>query len=168
MSAPIQIVDKNDQPLGAATRQEAWAKGLIHRVVRVMIEDGHGNLLLQHRHPNKDTYPDCWDNSVAGHVDAGESYSEAAKREMQEELGLEDLPLQEIGYYYVDSEWHGLKKQQFCRTYKAITTETPAKLEPGKIDAVRWFSIEEAKQLVREHPEQVSDGLRQVIERFYA
>lgn len=167
MSAPIMIVDEDDRPIGQATKQEAWDKGLIHRVVRIMLEDGEGRVLLQHRSPTKDIFPDTWDNSVAGHVDAGEDYYDAAVRELREELGLEGLELEEIGTYRSNETWKGHRFNRFTRVYRVRANVMPKRLEVGKVDDARWFSLEEAKSLVRDRPDQVSDGLRQVIEQYY-
>src|SRR5664279_859085 len=102
MNLPIIIVDEDDRPIGQATKPEVWAQGLRHRIVRIMIENDQGELLLQHRTPTMALYPNRWDNSVGGHVDAGEDYLTAAKRELDEELGITDTPLQEMGYYASD------------------------------------------------------------------
>lgn len=166
MSKPIQIVDENDQPVGSATKQEMREKGLWHRVVRVMIENDQGQVLLQHRSPTKDIFPNTWDNSSAGHVDAGEAYEAAAKRELKEELGLE-LPLTEIGRYVSRSHWQQYPLNRFTRVYKAKANELPKALEPGKVDDARWWDVAAVKQLIHNHPDQTSDGLREVIERFY-
>jgi isopentenyldiphosphate isomerase len=168
MSAPILIVDEHDKPVGSATKPEAWAQGLWHRVVRIMLEDGKGNVLLQHRTPTKDIYPNCWDNSAAGHVDAGEEgYDTAAYRELHEELGLNGLKLVEIGEYTDQHDWHGLHMNRFVKVYTALITGTPSSPEHDKIDDVRWFTIADAKKLVAGDPDHVTDGLSQVIERFY-
>lgn len=167
MSKPIVIVDEDDRPIGQATKQEAWDKGLIHRVVRIMIEDGQGRVLLQHRSPTKDIFPDTWDNSVAGHVDAGEEYDAAAVRELREELGLEGLQLEAVGRYRSGETWKGHRLNRFTHVYRVRATVEPKRLEAGKIDDARWFAIEEVRSLVRDHPDKVSDGLRQVIERYY-
>ncbi|HEV7454291.1 MAG TPA: NUDIX domain-containing protein [Candidatus Saccharimonadales bacterium] len=167
MSAPILIVDEHDNPVGSATKQEAWAQGLWHRIVRITLEDGQGNVLLQHRSPTKDIYPNCWDNSAAGHVDAGEDYDTAAYRELHEELGLNGLKLLEIGAYIDEHTWQGYRMKRFVKVYTALITGTPSSAEPDKIDDVRWFTIADAKKLVAEDPGHASDGLVQVIERFY-
>lgn len=166
MSLPIMIVDEDDRPVGQATKQEAWDQGLIHRVVRLMIHNSKGQILLQHRSPTKDIFPNCWDNSSAGHVDAGEDYEAAMRRELREELRLE-VPFTELGSYRSDETWKGHRFNRFTRCYKAVTDKTPTKFEAGKVIGARWFTLDEVKQLVSDHPDQVTDGLRQVIERYY-
>ncbi|HEV2403066.1 MAG TPA: NUDIX domain-containing protein [Candidatus Saccharimonadales bacterium] len=167
MSAPIMIVDDHDRPIGAATKQQAWQQGLWHRVVRIVLEDGHGKVLLQHRSPTKDIYPNCWDNAAAGHVDAGEDYDTAAYRELREELGLADLTLEKVGQYRHRGVWHGLLMNRFVAIYRSTIAVTPESHEPHKIDAVRWFTIEEIKRLLEEHPTQVADGLVEVFVQLY-
>jgi 8-oxo-dGTP diphosphatase len=47
----------------------------------------NGAVLLVHRSPTRRAYPDLWD-LPGGHVEAGESESQALAREMHEELGV--------------------------------------------------------------------------------
>jgi len=164
---PIQIVDEQDNPVGAATKKEAWSQGLIHRIVRVMLEDENGLVLLQKRSADKELYPNCWDESVSGHVDANESYDKAALREMKEELGIE-VPLTKVGTYYVDFTWKAYKLKRFNAFYKGkITHQSVLKLSAEEVAGTQWFTIAEVKNLVKHDPEHVTDGLRQVIEHFY-
>jgi 16S rRNA (adenine1518-N6/adenine1519-N6)-dimethyltransferase len=167
MSKPIQTVDEHDRPVGTATKQEAWEKGLAHRIVRIMLHDKQGRVLLQHRSPTKDIFPDCWDNSAAGHVDAGEDYLAAAIREVEEELGLTGVELTEIGYYRTDETWKGHRFNRFTRCYRGKIDQTPQKLEAGKVDDVRWFTVDDVRRLIKNHPDKVSDGLLQVFARYY-
>ena len=44
--------------------------------------------LLQKRCANKKLYPNTWDIAVGGHISAGEDALLSAKRELEEELGL--------------------------------------------------------------------------------
>lgn len=165
--ALIQIVDKKDRLIGKAGKDEAWKRGLIHRVVRIMIEDGKGNVLLQKRMSTKPLYPGRWDNSTAGHVDAGETYEQAAKRELFEEIGLKDVAFKEIGYFYAESkfEWRIMKK--FAKVYKLIMTKTPTNLGKDEVAEVKWFAVDKVKRMIAENPEQFTDGVLQVFERHY-
>lgn len=44
-------------------------------------------VLLGHRHPTRNYYPDCWD-VPGGHVERGESGPSALRRELREEIGI--------------------------------------------------------------------------------
>jgi isopentenyldiphosphate isomerase len=166
VSAPIQIVDEDDKPVRAATKQEAWEQGLLHRVVRIMIENSKGELLLQMRAPDKDIFPSCWDDSSAGHVDAGEDYDVAAYRELEEELGITGQKLEEVGKFRSNETIDSNIYNRFAKVYrlKLDIRLSDLRLEQGKVTAARWFTVDEVKALVKEHPEQVTDGLRQVVE----
>lgn len=90
----FEIVDEEDRVIGLAPRSRCHGDpSLIHRVAHVLVFNRHGELLLQKRSENKDIQPGRWDTSVGGHLSPGESYLEAAYREMAEELGIRGIPL---------------------------------------------------------------------------
>jgi 16S rRNA (adenine1518-N6/adenine1519-N6)-dimethyltransferase len=89
------VVDRLDRILRYAARSEVHGDNLRHRAVHILIFNERGELYLQQRSRCKDRHPLLWDSSAAGHVMAGESYDEAAKRELQEELGI-NVPLKNV------------------------------------------------------------------------
>jgi 16S rRNA (adenine1518-N6/adenine1519-N6)-dimethyltransferase len=89
------VVDEADHVLRAASRPEVHGNNLLHRAVHILIFNKIGEVYLQKRSPYKDRHPRLWDSSTAGHVDAGEEYDEAARRELREELGI-DVPLERV------------------------------------------------------------------------
>jgi isopentenyldiphosphate isomerase len=114
--ANITYVNELDEILGYGPKQKAIDEGLRHRISRVFIFDGSGNLIIQKRGPNM-SLPGKWDQSAAGHVDEGETYEQAAYRELQEELGLEGVPLSLIGNFYSEERDDGLVKKRFNAVY---------------------------------------------------
>lgn len=82
------VVDENDKIVSKATRQECHVKGLLHRAVDIVIINSKHEILLQKRSVTKDLYKGYWAISASGHVTYGDSYEEAAKREMEEEIGI--------------------------------------------------------------------------------
>jgi 16S rRNA (adenine1518-N6/adenine1519-N6)-dimethyltransferase len=83
------VVDENDRLMGSASRAEVHGNNLRHRAVHMLIFNDAGEVYLQKRSRRKDRHPLLWDSSAAGHVNAGEGYDEAARRELNEELGIE-------------------------------------------------------------------------------
>jgi 16S rRNA (adenine1518-N6/adenine1519-N6)-dimethyltransferase len=81
------VVDENDRILRYAHRSEVHGNNLRHRAVHILIFNHADQVYLQQRSRWKDRHPLKWDSSAAGHVGDGESYDEAAQRELQEELG---------------------------------------------------------------------------------
>lgn len=92
----FDIVDELNQVTGQGTRREIHEGSLRHRAVHMFLVNKHGAVLLQKRSLWKDRQPGKWDSSAAGHLDAGESYEEAAVRELKEELGVSGCGLQKI------------------------------------------------------------------------
>ena len=89
------VVDENDRIRRYASRSEVHGNNLRHRAVHILIFNQAGETYLQHRSRSKDRHPLKWDSSAAGHVTAGETYDETARRELKEELGVA-VPLERI------------------------------------------------------------------------
>src|SRR6267378_4049705 len=133
MAHKILVVDENDKPIGEFSKDEVWQKGLLHRIVRIMVEDEQGRILLQKRSMDVDTFPGCWDHSAAGHVDAGEDYEEAAKRELQEELGISNATLYKVAVYRTNNIFNGRKLNRFNALYKAtVNSKQPLNLQESE------------------------------------
>jgi 16S rRNA (adenine1518-N6/adenine1519-N6)-dimethyltransferase len=85
----FDVVDEDNNIIAQHPRGKVHAEGLRHRAVHIFVLNKHGELFLQKRSHLKDMCPGLWDSSAAGHLDAGENYADCARRELQEELGIE-------------------------------------------------------------------------------
>src|SRR6266516_2789427 len=83
MDERFPIVDKNDRTLRYASRSEVHGNNLRHRAVHILIFNHAGDVYLQQRSRWKDRHPLKWDSSAAGHVAAGETYDDTARRELK-------------------------------------------------------------------------------------
>ncbi|MCC5877864.1 MAG: NUDIX domain-containing protein [Candidatus Sumerlaeia bacterium] len=133
----LPVVDEKDQLVGEAPRRRVHMEKLRHRAVHVVVEDGHGKVLLQLRSRGKDSFPLWWDISVGGHVDSGEDYLTAARREIGEELGISG-ELREVARRDAapDSGW------EFVRIYTCQSTG-PFAPPPDEIEDTRWVDAAE-------------------------
>jgi 16S rRNA (adenine1518-N6/adenine1519-N6)-dimethyltransferase len=84
----FDVVDEKDRVVGTFSRDHVHVNNLRHRAVHILLFNSAGEIYLQRRTPWKDRNPGLWDSSAAGHVDAGETYAQAAERELREELGV--------------------------------------------------------------------------------
>ncbi len=165
---PIQIVNDRDEPIGGASLDETHKKGLLHRVVVIFIQDTNGRLLIQKRGPNVATHANKWDVSSAGHVDQGETYVDAAYREMAEELGLRGFELEAVDTIRRRTVIGDRIIDRFIGVFKTvIPAGTPIILQESEVSEVRWLGATDLKRLIVDHPEQLHDELPDLINRYY-
>lgn len=85
----LDIYDENNNYLGySLDRKEAHDKNLWHYHVSAWIMNYDGEILLQQRSFSKKKNPGKW-TKTGGHVSADETCTQAIKREIFEEIGLE-------------------------------------------------------------------------------
>lgn len=155
--ANIIYVDKDDNEIGSGSSREAHEKGIIHRVVRIYLYNSKGELLAQKRSEHIRSNPGLWAESVAGHVDVGETYRQAAEREMKEEIGISNVELIELKKIYTEEkDAHKLKKR-FTTLYRG-SYDGEFEIDPEEVAEVRWMSLAEFRREMHEHPERFSDG----------
>lgn len=132
------IVNERDEIIGKADKEEIAARGLICRVAFIMLANSKGELILHQRAATKKAYPLYWSGAAAGHLIAGESYEDGAKRELMEEIGVE-VPLEFVDKFYseVDREMVGV----FLGFY-----DGPVKIEPHEVAQVANFSPEKLER----------------------
>lgn len=118
MDELIDIVDENGKPTGKTElKSNIHKKGYYHNTVHIWFYTIDGEILLAQRSAKKTICPLLWDVSVAGHIDAGETIKQAAKREIKEEIGIKvsKKKLKKIGVYkcfqtydngIIDNEFH--------------------------------------------------------------
>src|SRR3989338_2103511 len=84
----VDIVDDNGNEIGfSKLKSEVHMDGDWHKSSHVWIVKDK-KILLQKRSEKKKFFPGRFDVACAGHVKAGESYTNAALREIEEELGI--------------------------------------------------------------------------------
>ncbi|MGO3344858.1 MAG: NUDIX hydrolase [Marinomonas sp.] len=97
----ITLVDKDNIVIGETPRRLMNFQEDYHRVTYILVFNKEGNLIIQKRTDNKAFCPGYYGVTTGGVVDSGESYFDAAHRELQEELGV-DLPLTSQGVFLTE------------------------------------------------------------------
>jgi isopentenyl-diphosphate delta-isomerase type 1 len=92
------VVDEEDRVIGKETRVKCHKSRLIHRSVYIFLVNSKKEVFIQKRSMAKDLYPGYYTGSATGHVNYGETYDQAALRELDEELGIK-APLKRLGKF---------------------------------------------------------------------
>lgn len=79
----LDIYDENKNYLGKEERSKVHEIGAWHKTVHCWLYDNLGNVYFQIRSDEKKGY-----TTASGHLQAGETVSDAFKREIKEEIGL--------------------------------------------------------------------------------
>lgn len=151
----LDIVDENGEPTGETVQRDtAHSNGILHRTAHVWLfrnADGRLQVLLQKRSIHKQSWPGCWDISSAGHIPAGQGFTESALRELHEELGIDAQPQQliQIGRrrFFTRTSFDGKPfiDNQITNVY-VISCSTDAEkmnIQHSELDDVRWFDWNE-------------------------
>jgi isopentenyl-diphosphate delta-isomerase type 1 len=156
----FDVVDAHDQVIGQAPRSEVHAKGLSHRAVHIFVFNTQGKLLLQKRSPTKDEFPSRYTSSASGHLHSGESYREAACRELAEELGLHS-PLTVLGKFPASREM----AMEHTVLFYTVTDQPPCG-DPTEIEQVEFYPLSQIVELLHHVPEQFTPPFR-LLFRWY-
>ncbi len=109
-----------------------------HQVVAVILLRP-GQVLLCHRSPGREAYPDVWD-FPGGHVEPGELPADALRREVAEELGAELAEVDGNPVIHRVDPQAGLDLTVWTsRRWRG----TIANRQPEEHDAIGWFGREQ-------------------------
>jgi isopentenyl-diphosphate delta-isomerase len=152
----VELVNADGTPLGAATVDEAHqSPGLLHRAFSVFLRDEAGRVLLQQRAAVKTRFPLRWGNTCCGHPGPGEDLAGAAARRLREEVGVDGVPLIELGVYsyYAEDPATGRVEYEYDHV---LVGDVPADLavlaDPDEVADLRWTSVDELQAAMGADP----------------
>jgi isopentenyldiphosphate isomerase len=153
MAEIIDIFDANLQPLGKMERLEAHLKGYWHRTFHcwVVTSENRGRILFQHRSAEMANFPNTFDVSAAGHLEAGEDLKDGI-REVSEELGilLSIERLNSLGYRVeVGDQSNGQLNREYQAVYMLSLDIPLSEYHPQveEVSGLFWLNISDGLQL---------------------
>ena len=133
------LYDANRQPLNRTwPRGQELPEGTYHIVIGVWTWNSAGEILLTLRHPEKEIWPDTWENT-GGSILAGETSAEGAARELFEETGIA-AEASELSLLGTNLEASAIIDTYFLHRDVDIADLT---MQEGETTAARWVTLEE-------------------------
>lgn len=148
------LVDPNDVVLGYLPKKEAHdGEGRLHRAFSVFLFDAEGQLLLQQRSAEKRLWPLYWANTCCSHPRRGEDLLSAAKRRLQDELGLEVERLRFVYRFVYHAQFKDLgSEHELCSVLIGSVT-TPPKPNRHEIESTRFVDPADLDEMLVRDPE---------------
>ena len=169
-SEPIMIpaVMEGDR-LEPIEKLEAHERGQLHLAISVFLFDGDGRLLIQRRAPSKYHCPGQWANTCCTHPHWGEPLAHAARRRLNEELGIGDVPIEERRTIdYRADVGGGLTEHERVTIYTGTVDPEALRfdLNPDEVDRVDWLSPRALMGKLEDEPETLTPWFRIYLGRF--
>jgi isopentenyl-diphosphate Delta-isomerase len=141
----LDVVDDADLVIGQEFRAAVHLRGLQHRGVHIFLVTAENKLVVQQRGRRRDTSPLALDCSVSEHVKAGESYREAARRGLAEELGLREANIHAMIKFKMD---YGPNDKEICQLYEGRVDSAQVRFDPFEVERIASYSLGEMEELI--------------------
>ncbi|KKD60648.1 isopentenyl-diphosphate delta-isomerase [Grimontia sp. AD028] len=167
----VVLVTENGEPTGLAEKLAAHEQGLLHLAFSVMIyrETPHGReYLLQQRAMGKYHSGGLWTNTCCSHPMQGESFEAAAKRRLNEELGIVAPLSFEMGesFCYRAELDNNLTEHELDQIIVCQVDDVTLVPNPDEVMDWRWWPQQEMSAAMGEKPEQFTAWFRQVVDKI--
>ncbi|MEQ8146159.1 NUDIX domain-containing protein [Streptomyces sp. OP7] len=160
MTEMVERVDEDDRIVGLVSRSEAIRRRWPHRVATVVCRDTRGRILVHRRPDGVARFPGGLNWMLGGAAEPGETYEEAAARELAEELGVRARPALVLSFRcagVISPYWLGLHE---------VVVTGPVTPDPREIAWCDWLTEPRLAELVRD--ERFVPGAREAYDRWTA
>ena len=157
----VEVLDESGKVVDVVTRAEMRARNLRHRSVYIAVVVGE-RVLTHQRAAWKDVWPDHWDLAFGGVCGVGETWPDAARRELAEEAGIvvSEAELLDLG----DGRYESDEVTVVGRVY-AVAHDGPFTFADGEVNAIEWVALAELERWLADH-DACSDSVEIVAPRL--
>ena len=141
----IDIVDENDNVIDVKSIDETREKVLCHRGVVVLLLNSNNEVFVHQRKFSMKEYGGCWDFLIGGYVSSGESYEQAAKRELKEESGV-DGELEYLGDFTYKTD----KDDWLGKLFKTVSDDKIA-TQKEEIEEGFFIPLDKVNDFIEKH-----------------
>ncbi|MFT3919391.1 isopentenyl-diphosphate Delta-isomerase [Cloacibacterium sp.] len=165
MEEKVVLVTEKDEVLGLMEKMQAHENGILHRAFSVFLYNSKGEMLLQKRAAEKYHSPNQWTNACCSHPRMEETYEQAAKRRIKEELGI-DCELEEKFWFIYKADvgqnlWEHELDHVFVGNY-----EGEFNLNKEEVAEVRYISLENLNIELENNPENFTEWFKIILEEY--
>jgi isopentenyl-diphosphate delta-isomerase type 1 len=158
----VVLVDEQNTVLGTHDKNDVHTDHTpLHRGFSFFLFNSKHELLLTRRALTKKTFPGVWTNTVCGHPAPDEQVVDAAKRRLQDEMGITNIDIKEVSpYRYRFADASGIVENEICPILVGFGDVTP-KINEQEVASWKWIGWQEFLRDIEIHPELYSPWSRE-------
>ncbi|MEP2774269.1 MAG: isopentenyl-diphosphate Delta-isomerase [Fulvivirga sp.] len=161
----VILVDTKDNAIGQMEKLEAHKKGALHRAFSVLIFNDKGEMLLQKRAESKYHSGGLWTNACCSHPRPDEDTAQAAKRRLQEEIGLDITPRFVYKFIYKTDFNNDLIEHELDYVFIGEHNGAP-NINKDEVSDWKYMAINDLKKDITAHPEQYTVWFKIIVENI--
>lgn len=156
------VVDDEDNIIGY--KASGKTKDQRIRITAIWLKNSQDQILIAQRSSSKWLHPLKWGPAAAGTVEKGESYLVNAEKELEEEIGVNDVALQELTKQFYEFE----TGKRVCMWYQAIIDWPIDKftLQEDEVEQIKWVDKAWLKQDLAKNPDHYVPSAQTWIKLF--
>ncbi|MFT4094742.1 MAG: isopentenyl-diphosphate Delta-isomerase [Niabella sp.] len=163
----VVLVDERDRAIGTMGKTEAHEKGFLHRAFSVLLFNSKGELLLQQRAFDKYHCGGLWTNTCCSHPFPDEDILIAAKRRLQEEMGITCRLQKAFDFIYKAGFDNGLTEHEFDHVFFGQFSGVPA-INKKEVANWKYIPLYDLKKDRAHHPENYTPWFKIIVEHLDA
>jgi isopentenyl-diphosphate delta-isomerase len=159
----VILVDHEDKAIGTMEKMEAHRKGELHRAFSVLVFNSAGEMLLQKRAMHKYHSGGLWTNACCSHPSPGENMEAAARRRLQEEMGIDLRPEFSHKFIYKTALDQNLIEHEYDHVFIGIFNGEPA-VNADEVADWKYVNMPWLKADMYKHPEAYTYWFKLIID----
>ena len=141
----VDVIDENGDFVNTVRRKEAYERRLKIKAAFVVVKNSRNEIHISQRSKNKEIFPLRWQVGAGGAVKSGESFGDAAKRELREEMGVVTDSLKFLFEYdYTD------EKNNYRGRVYLVEWDGDVDIDKEEMSTGKWVSKQEITEKIGE------------------
>ena len=166
MKDHVILVSSDDKSIGYMEKIEAHQKGLLHRAISVFIFNEREEMLIQRRALSKYHTPGIWSNTACSHPRKNETTLQAAKRRLNEEMGLKAALNYGFKFMYKAEFKNGLIEHELDHVFFGFSNEKPS-INFSEVCDYKYVNKEKIETMIIQRPETFSPWFKLTYKRVF-
>lgn len=165
MEEQVILVNEKDEAIGVMEKMKAHLKPTLHRAFSVCLFNEKGEMLLQQRASNKYHCAGLWTNTCCSHPRVGEETIDAAKRRLEEEMGMNTAIYKAFDFIYQAEFENGLFEYEFDHVFFGKYSGQPV-INKDEVESWRYAGVDEIERELAQFSEKYTPWFKLIVEKI--